>query len=174
MIFNRIIIWSIVFTWSFSSCKAYQENELNMLIVKDFQIIEVLNKIVKEESEYGGIENHLLIVRVEKKKSSYEIRIGSFSKNSMSSYLTGKKDKPLGFFEYEGITVVVFGLKERLFFEKTNNTKGFPFLEAKPKMKVEEGKIPPPPVIYEPIVWIYMYENEKLQFIDKGRFSLLI
>lgn len=171
--FNRLIIWSIAFLWSFSSCKANQESVLHMLIVKNIQINGVLYGIVKEESEYGGIENELVIIKFEKDESGYEIRIGSLSKKSMSSYLTGKKDKPFGFFEYDGVTVVVFGVEEKLLFEKTNNTKSFSFLEAKPELMVKEGEIPPPPVIYEPIVWVYAFENWQLKLTDKGRFTLL-
>ncbi len=174
MMFNRLIIWPIVFLWSFSGCKAHQGNELNMLTVKDTQINEAIKVVVKEESEYGNLEKSAIIMKIEKSKNGYEIRIGALYKENLSSYLSGKKDKPFGFFEVEEVTVVVFGEEEMSLFEMTNKTKNLPFLQSKPELKVKEGDIPSPPVIYEPIVWIYTYENEKLKLTDKGRFTLLI
>lgn len=171
---NNLIIWLFVFFWSFSSCKANQRNELIMLTVKDTQINKAIKALLKEESDYGNLEKSAILIKIEKLENGYEIRMGALYKENISSYLSGKEDKPLGLFEFEGITVAVFGEEESLLFEKTSNTKSFPFLEARTELKVKEGKIPPPPVIYEPIVWVYAYENGKLKLTDKGRFTLLI
>jgi len=92
----------------------------------------------------------------------------------MSLYLTGKKDKPFGFFDYEGFTVIVFGENRNLLFEKTNIRKVIPFLGAKPELKTKEIKVPPPPVVYELFIWIYHYTKRELELVDKGRFTLLI
>lgn len=169
-----LIIWLFVFFWSFSSCKANQRNELNILIVKDTQINEAIKALLIEESDYGYLGKSAILIKIEKLEIGYEIRMGALYKENISLYLAGKKDKPLGLFEFEGITVVVFGEEESLLFEKTSNTKRFSFLEAKSELKVKEGEIPPPPVIYEPIVWVYAFENGKLKLTDKGRFTLLI
>lgn len=172
--FNRLIIWSIVFLWSFSGCKTHQGNELNMLTVKNTQINEVIKVVVEEESEYGKLEKSAIIIKIKKSKNGYEIRIGALYKENISTYLSDKKDKPFGFFEFEEVTVIVFGEEEMLLFEKTQKTKNLPFLQSKPELIIKEGEIPPPPVIYEPVVWIYTYENGKLKLTDKGRFTLLI
>lgn len=169
---NKFFAWVFVF-WSFSSCQA-QRNEFAFLIVKDIQINEILKQVLVEESKYGSTENKIIIMRVENDKNEYEIRIGILSEESISPYLTGKQDKPVGFFDFEGVTVVVFGEDGNMFFEKTINKKYIPFLEAKPEVKIKEGEVPPPPVIYEPIIWIYIYNNEKFILTDKGRFTLLI
>ena len=174
MTINKLIICSIVFLLSFSSCKASQEKELNMLIVEDAQINDAIKVLVEEEFEYGNLEKSAIIIKIEKLINGYEVRIGALFKESISSYLSDKEDKPFGFFEFEGVAVIVFGEEESLLFEKTNNKKSFSFLKAEPELKVKEGEIPPPPVIYEPIVWIYAYEDEKLKLTDKGRFTLLI
>ncbi len=171
---NSLIIWLFVFFWSFSSCKANQRNELNMLTVKDTQINEAIKALLIEESDYRNLKKSAILIKIEKLEIGYEIRMGVLYKETISSYLSGKKDKPLGLFEFDGITVAVFGEEESLFFEKTSNIQSFPFLEAKPELNVKEGEIPPPPVIYEPIVWVYTYENGKLKLTDKGRFTLLI
>ncbi len=171
--FNRLIICLIVFLWNFSGCKANQENELNMLTVKDAQINDALKVLVKEESEYRNLGKSAIIFKIEKSEIGYEIRIGTLFKESLSLYLREKKDKPFGFFKFENVTVIVFGEEDRLLFEKTNNTKNLTFLEPKSELKVKEGEIPPPPVIYEPVVWIYTYENGKLKPTEKGRFALL-
>ncbi|MDD4727447.1 MAG: hypothetical protein PHN55_01685 [Dysgonamonadaceae bacterium] len=171
---NKLLILSFIFVWSFSGCKASQCNEFNMLRVKDTQINDVLEVFIKEEAEYGNLEKSVIIIKSEKSDNSNEIRIGALYKESMSSYLMKKKDRPIGFFDYEGVTVIVFGENENLLFEKTNIKKIIPFLEAKPDLKIKEGEVPPPPVIYEPIVWIYLFNNGKLELVDKGRFTLII
>lgn len=61
---NRLLIWSFVFIWSFSGCKANQSNELNMLRVKDTQINEALKVFVKEEAEYGSLEKSVVIIKL--------------------------------------------------------------------------------------------------------------
>lgn len=174
MMFNRLIIWFIVFLCSFSGCKTNQGIYVNMLMVKNTQISEAIKVVIKEEFEYGNLEKSAIIIKIEKSKNGYEIRIGALYKESLSSYLSGKKDKPIGFFEFEEITVVVFGEDEMSLFENTNKTKSLPFLEVKPELKVKEGEIPPPPVIYEPVVWVYTFENGNLKLTEKGRFTLLI
>lgn len=170
---NRLIIWSIVFLWSVSCCMANNQTELLMLKPKDLQITEVLELIIKDESEYGNIEISTILFKIEKLEIGYEIRIGTLYTESISSYLAGRKDKPLGYFEYEGVTVIVFGEEEKLLFDKTNKMKSFDFLKTKPELKDNKVEIPPPPVIYEPVIWVYTYEHGKLKQKDKGRFSLL-
>jgi len=63
---NRLLIWSFVFIWSFSCCKANQSNELSMLIVKDTQINEALKVFVKEEADYRSLEKSAIIIKLEK------------------------------------------------------------------------------------------------------------
>ncbi len=171
---NNLIIWLFVFSWSFSSCKANQRNELNMLTVKDTQINEAIKALLINESDYRNLEKSAILIKIKKLEIGYEIRMGALYKKNISSYLSNKKDKPFGLFEFERITVAVFGEEESLLFEKTSNTKSLPFLESKPELNVTEGEIPPPPVIYEPIVWVYAYKNGNLKLTDKGRFTLLI
>lgn len=77
MMFNRLIIWSIVFFCSFSGCKAKQAIELNMLTVNDTQINEAIKVVIKEESEYGNLEKSVIIIKIEKSENGYEKRIGA-------------------------------------------------------------------------------------------------
>lgn len=144
-----------------------------MLAVKDTQINKALEVLVKEESKYGNFKKSAVIIKIERLENGYEIRMGTLYKESISLYLSEKKDKPFGYFEFEDVTFVVFGEGENTFFEKTANKKNIPFLEVRPKLKTRKRGIPPPPVIYEPVIWIYTYENGKLELIDKGRFTLL-
>lgn len=173
MIFNRLIICLVVFLWGTSGCKANQGNRLDLLTVKDIQLNQAIQLVIKEESEYGKLDKSALIIRIEKSLNGFEIRIGTLYKENLNSFLSGKTDKPFGFFEFDKVTVLVFGEEEKSLFEKTGKTKSLPFLKSKPEIKVKEGEIPPPPVIYEPIVWIYSHENGKLQLKEKGRFTLL-
>lgn len=170
---NKLLIFFIASVFSLSSCKANQENELNMLKMVNKQFNEVLESFINEEAKYGDIKKSIIIIKLENSNDIKELRIGALYEESLSSYLTNKKDKPLGFFDYKNLTVIVFGENEKTLFEKTNTKKIFSALEIKTEQEVKKGEVPPPPVIYEPVVWIYVYEKGKFHLKDKGRFTLL-
>jgi hypothetical protein len=169
----RLILFILLCFGYFSNCSANGKNELTMLLVKEPQIYKFLNDIIKEEDEHSNLQKSTLILKIENVENSFEIRAGMLYEENISSYLSEKSDKAIGFFEYKGVVVIVFGEDISTFFEKTNKNKSFSFLEERPKFKTKEGQPPPPPVIYEPIVWIYLYRDGKFELTDKGRFTLL-
>ena len=171
---NKLLIFLIASIFSLSSCKANQGNGLNMLKVLSNQLNEVIESFINEEAKYGDIKKNTIIIKLENSNDVKELRMGALYEESLSSYLINKKDKPLGFFDYKNLTVIVFGENESTLFEKTNTKKIFPFLEIKIEKEVKKGEVPPPPVIYEPVVWIYVYEKGKFDLKDKGRFTLLL
>lgn len=173
MKFTRLIKWLIVILWSTSGCMTKKAQKIDMLKVKDTQINQAIKIVIKEESEYSKIENSIVIIRAEQLETGYEIRIGSIYKENLNSFLSGKVDKLLGYFESEKVPVLVYGVDEISLFEKSGQATILPIPKSKPRVKVKEGEIPPPPVIYEPVVWIYSFEHGNLELKEKGRFTLL-
>lgn len=171
---NKLIIFTLVIIGNFVSCKASQMTELFLLDVKESQVKEAFKLFVEEERKYGDVTNSIFIVKIEKSEKNYELRIGALDKESMSSYLVEKHDKPFGYLNYEGVTIIVFGEDKNPFFEKSSIKSNFSFFKSNKKLKIKKGEIPPPPVIYEPVIWIYIYEKGKLELMHKGRFTLLI
>ncbi len=170
---NKSLIFFIASIFSLSSCKANQENELNMLKVVNNQFNEVLESFVNGEVKYSDIKKSIIIIKLENSNDVKELRIAALYKKHLGRYLENKKDKPLGFFDYKNLTVIVFGENEKTLFEKTNTKKIFSALEIKTEQEVKKGEVPPPPVIHEPVVWIYVYEKGTFDLKDKGRFTLL-
>lgn len=171
MKFSYLSLFLIFFT--LPNCGPTQGQNLNKLDIKEKKVYNILQTIIREEKEYSDIDKNCILIKVEKTNNGVELKIGLLYEEILSSYLTEKKDNVIGFFDYEGITVIVFGDKNNNLFKKTNVKKNIPFFYVKPEIKIKDEEIPPPPVIYEPIVWIYTYYNKEFNLIDKGRFTLL-
>lgn len=170
---DKLVICFFIFLGNFSFCMTTQCCRLNLLTIKDMGFIRVLSDIIEEEMKYGEINHELILIRVDKDINGFEVRVGLLSKKSMSDYLTEKTDTAFGYFEHKGITGIVYGVEGGVLFNKKNNKKFFSYLNPKPEIKNKVGKVPPPPVVYEPIVWIFNYGNNEFKLINKGRFTLL-
>lgn len=170
MIIKQLTILHIICFCTLLGCKA--NRNINMLSIDDIQVHYAIKTTIEEESKYGDLNKKIIIVKTKKIKNSYEIRIGALYKEDVSHYLSNKKDAPYGFLELNGVYVIVFGENNTPLFLKNNITNIFPFLESTTSSKLKNT--PPPPVIYEPIVWIYTYVNRELKLEDKGRFTLLL
>lgn len=168
---NKLLILFIIMC--FAGCKTSQIYEVPKLKIKEIQIKKALALLEKEEYQYGSLQKQVAIIRIESIDDRIELRLGMLSKKNMKFYLKDVKDELVGFFYYNKITVVVFGEQKSIFFKKTNKKKDMPFLKPEPKLEVKAGEIPPPPVIYEPFVWIYNYDKGVLKMVTMGRFSLL-
>lgn len=171
MKFSYLSLYLLFFI--FPNCGSTQSQNLNKLDIKEKEVYNVLQSFIEEQEEYADLEKSTILINIEKAKKGVELRIGLLYKEILSAYLIEKKDNVIGFFKYEGITVIVFGKKNNPLFEKTNIKKPIPFFYVKPEAKTKKGEIPPPPVIYEPIVWIYTYYKGDLKLKDKGRFTLI-
>lgn len=167
----KLLFWSLSIIWNFTNCKA-QDLKLYPLKVIESEINKVIKEIVVEESQYVEIEKEIGVIRLEKNVNEIEIRIGTLTKKLLYLYLSGKNDNPVGFFNFEGVDFIVFGDNTDILFSKDNDNKDVLFLEVEPKPKIKKG-IPPPPLVFEPIVWIYTYKLGKLELISKGRHYLL-
>lgn len=168
---SYLLLYLIFFT--LPNCSSTQSQNLNKLDIKEKKVYNILQRFIEEQEEYAELEKSTILINIEEETKGVELRIGLLYKEILSSYLTGKKDNVIGFFKYNDITVIVFGKKNNHLFEKTNMRKPIPYFYVKPEIKTKKGEVPPPPVVYEPIVWIYTYYNGDFNLIDKGRFTLL-
>jgi len=172
---NFFKFYAIIFFLIFSLISCNNERtRIYRLKVKEVEINRILKKIILKEKRDFNVKDLIIVLTLDKKKNrkDYEIRIGRIYEKGANMFLSEIKN-PMGFFKYKNVLVVVFGNDDtELFFKKTNVKKYFSFLEKKTKSVLKEGEIPPPPVPFEPIVWIYSYNNGKIELIDSGRFGL--
>ncbi len=167
------LICFFVFAWNLYSCKAIQGPKLCLLKIKDVSINKILEDFVKEENSYSDVDKSIIIIRIEESNNNKEIRIGALYKEVLELYLLDKKDKSIGYFDYNGVTVIVFGKTENSFFEKTDIEKEIFLNKTKHKLKERKTEVPPPPLIFEPIIRIYLYKEGNFELTHKGRFALL-
>jgi len=81
-----------------------------------------------------------------------------------------KRDKLRGYFSYKHKNILVFGDDNNLF-KTSGHFKTFNFI----KLSSDQNETikNEPPIIFEPLVWIYNIKKAKINFIGKGRYYLL-
>ncbi len=151
-----------------SGC-SWQLNLVPKLEVKDESINQVISKLFNEQKKEYDWDKSVFVVRVKKSSNLYEIRVSVLYRDDFNYYLNNKKDRLIGFFEYGKNPVLVFGDSSNLFLE-TDEAKSFEFLDNKNGKNEKKGE---PPIILEPEVRIYNYNDGKMVFKEKGLFNLL-
>ena len=169
-----VLICLFVFSGNLNSCRTIQSPKIYLLKIKNMSIKDIIEDFVKEESTYSDVNKNTIIIRIEEFNNIKEMRIGAIDKQVLEIYLLDKKDKPVGYLDYNGITVIVFGVDENTFFEKTNIKKEILLNKIENKLKKRKSKVPPPPLVFEPVIRIYLYKDGEFKLTDKGRFSLLV
>jgi len=96
-----------------------------------------------------------------KKKEKSEIRMSIMDKNDFRWYLIDKKDKIFGFARYKDFLVIVFGNAVGEFYDLTQHNEIFSFLEPLKKntKALTKDEIAEPPISFEPMVWVYSFDN---------------
>lgn len=140
------------------------------LNVVDARIKNILSKIYLGAEEDDGKSEKVFVVRSEKKEEYCELRFSVLHKNDFSWFLLDKNDKLIGYFPFKKKNVLVFGDNNNLF-KASSYFKSFDFIKLSSDQKpIDNGE---PPVIFEPLVWIYNIKEEKINFVGKGRYYLL-
>lgn len=150
-----------------------QSKELNEFLITDNEIHIILSKSIKDKKKYGFVKNNIIVLEADSLKNETEIRIGFIEKEKFNLFLQNKQDKPVGFFRFEEFLVIVFTERKLSFLTRTNKKENFSFFDTKNEFAFKEQNYPIKPIIFEPIVWIYHYNNKKFKLIDIGRFGLL-
>jgi len=164
----------ILFTL-FTNTNHLNDNSLNPSTVNELVIkVEDVGKIIEHVNELRELrdwDRSVIVLIIEEKEQHTELRATFLYKSSFIWYMKIKPGALYGFFNYRGITVLVFGDDAEYFFLKTDRTKHFDYLEVKTEYdddpEIEELDIPS---IFEPFELVYHYVDRKLIFIEEGYF----
>lgn len=169
---KSILISFFVLIYSLS-IKAQSQND-SVVVLKldlvDKRIKNILNKINLVTDEGDGKSDKVFIIRSKKQKNYSELRFSVLHKNDFSWFLLDKKDKLRGYFSYKHKNVLVFGDEDYLF-KVSSHSKSFDFIKIRSGQNETVNN--EPPIIFEPLVWIYNIKKAKINFIGKGRYYLL-
>ena len=152
--------------------KIEQNKQLVMLELRNIQLSSILSEILQSEQESydGRLEEIIIAVNITKTMNKIEVRMVAIEKDLLIDFFEGTSAKPFGFSEHDGVTIVVCGEDPIGFFKRKNTKKTFPFLKTKrPLTKESDGTIP---IVIEPFVWLYLYENHKFELIMIDRIGL--
>lgn len=149
---------------------AYGE-EFKKLIVLDSQLVHEIESILLKESEVNN--QFILFIRVGKNDSVGELRIGAISRSLAGIFLADIHDKPVGCFYHQSTLVMVYGENDSTLFRRTTDIILPDIIVGEMESKSDTSDIPPPPVIIEPVVWIFEYASGDLKLKTTGRFTLV-
>lgn len=155
------------------SISAQSKNDpvvVSELKLVDVRIKNILNRINLAIEEGDGKSEKVFVIRSRKKTDYFELRFSVLHENDFSWFLLDKKDKLRGCFSYKNKNVLVFGDDNNLF-KASGHFKSFDFI----RLKADQNEIVnnEPPIIFEPLVWIYNIRKANINFIEKGRYYLL-
>lgn len=180
MTLNKTILLLVIL---FAIQKSEIESSPLLLELKEQELNDIISNAIDHENQFYDPKNSIVILNVQKKMDIHELRICLLSKKEISSYLLDeKKIKLSGYYEFNGIPVLVYGKYFKDLFEKTKRRKYFSFLdnqELKEKIKrldednFKKGIPPPAPAPFEPVISIYHYKDSKFKFHTRGMFALL-
>jgi len=166
-----IIIFAIVFIQAHHTIDNSGDSQLGYKLVVDVENIKSIITEVKDGQRLQDWTRAVIVLRVKKYDGIYELRSAKLYKIDFGWYLRDKKDSLYGYFEYKGITVLVYGDDADSFFSKTDHLKKFDFLRIRPREKPEEQFWPDLEIIFEPDVWVYNYIDGDFIFIDRDFYN---
>ncbi|WP_437922393.1 hypothetical protein [Sphingobacterium sp. LRF_L2] len=121
----------------------------------------VIRPVFESVQSYSKADSDVLILNIIQHGENIEVRISMFDKADFGSCFKGRDDKVFGFTKYQNIPVIVFGNAAKEIYRVTENSEIFTFLNvSKTNVKsIEKNDIPAPPVSFEPMVWVYSFDN---------------
>ncbi len=163
--------------FSLNSCLASKTCPINMLTMKNENLITVLNDIHEQRLQNEEWKNVVFVLKISNSKTdSTKLRVSIINKNDIAWYLRDKLDNTVGFFVNQLDTVLVFGDYSNGLLNLTEKKKTLTFVPCKETIKEnisQKDKIAEPPVSFEPQVWEYIFSQNKIIFKEKGMLNLL-
>ncbi|WP_316846240.1 hypothetical protein [Pedobacter psychrodurus] len=170
---NGVLIGFLMLLFNFSIKAQTNDDSLRVLKLNlnDVRIEAILNKLNVAVEEGDGKSEKFFVIRSKKFINYYELRFSVLHKNDFDWFLLNKKDKLQGYFLYKKVNVLVFGDINNMF-KLSDHFKPFNFIKLQPNRDEVFGD-KEPPIIFEPLIWIYIIKNKKIKFLSKGRYYLL-
>jgi hypothetical protein len=163
---NILFTCMLSFLGQFSIC---QNNEVSKVIIKESFVDSILNDVT--EKQYIDTSKSVFILHLIKKEDKVLLKMGGIAKNDLSFLLKKRNQKVIGFTEYKEFRIIIIGKSLYGLFEETSNKAFFKYL--KPFDEIEREDTSNPPVISEPVVWKYISERNKINFIGSEYYDLL-
>ncbi|WP_419026903.1 hypothetical protein [Culturomica massiliensis] len=164
-----LIALSFCYSLDFAKPSNY---ELDSLLIKQQQIAEILDKVLKEDAEWYPKENlnkNIGLIWLDRLETDNEVALCLLDTSNIPVYRIIWQNNIIGFFKYKDMYFFVLGKDSYHFFGQTDNKKFFLFWKPRPERKSKPGVIPPPPPIIEPDYWHYYYNKDSLKFIGVWR-----
>ncbi len=116
----------------------------------------------------------IFIVNILEINNNIEIRITVIQKTTLQRDHSTENDRLYGVYDYNGIDVLVYGIKSNLLFSKTTNLESLSYLKnrmIKNDINDDKSKVV---AIYEPIVWKYKYnlERKEIKHLKTGYYRI--
>lgn len=133
---------------------------------------KIENEVVKTVFEYleenSILKKSVIVLNINNIGNTYEIKATGVEKEELKLYLEDKRERLFGYSDFKGILVMVYGNDAHKFYNKTTTKTSFDFLTPyKRKIVKSKGIIEDEPEIFEPMVWIYSYHDDKFELIMK-------
>jgi len=168
-LFSSLFSLFLISLYVFSNCATEPEN-IRELKITNTDIYTLLDTFLLEELEYINKDLEVLIITFKKDSNECQFRLTHISRNSLNTLFYEHRKLFLGYFQYKSFPVFVFGPPKNDFFRLGNRNQNFEYL--KKKEELESSEIPPPPSLFEPIVYFYRYKDATISFEKAGRFYL--
>jgi hypothetical protein len=149
----------------------YQGIELNRVKIINPSLNQTIIDFIDNNKHELSNESDFLLVGFYSSDSisSYELRLAFVKK---SEYKDLELDfEPYGYTKYKNTEIIFSGIRDSSFMKLENTKFKFSYLLKKKNKVYEIGEIPPPPVAFEPTVWVYYYnfEDNKFELLSVGK-----
>lgn len=169
-----IALFSLMIISKYSNANNnFQDTSVNVIECNYLQIRDIVMEMQAYYKNIYNPEKSVFIINVKKDVSKYDFRISVIYRDDFGWILRDKQMKLFGYFEVAFCPVLVFGEPANYFFSLTNESKQLTWFKALPQIKKRKTNIEEPPVIFEPEVWLYRFEDGKLQYDKKGLYLIL-
>ena len=146
--------------------------EIRLINVK-CQLNQVIDTVYNTNKPFYDENELVFIMNCKKKFSYYELKMAAVKKKNLPWLRRDSREKLRGFIKQDNKLVIVFGDLNPCF-EETDIVEKFEWVQPLlPDTSSRKGKKPPPPRIFEPMVFIFEYRNNAFEFVKTGLVRIL-
>ena len=145
----------------------YIQTKVCFLTSKESKIEDEIIKTVFEHlEEYSILKKSVIVLNINNIDNFYELKAAGLEKEELRWYLEGKRERLFGYTDFNGIPVLIYGNSAHKFYDRTKDKTSFDFLIPYTHKKAKnKGKIAGEPEIFEPMVWVYFYHDDKFELL---------
>ncbi len=127
---------------------------------------EIVKTVFEHLEENSILEKSVIVLNINNIDDTYEIKATGLEKEELRWYLEGKRERLFGYTDFNRIPVMIYGNSAHKFYNKTKDKTSFDFLiPYKHTKEKNKGKIADEPEIFEPMVWVYFYHDDKFELL---------